>query len=162
MRFLPYLVLLIPVTPPVWAQLSDLSLGLGGSLETSAYKMRYRDYSVLPVLNYDDDTWYLDGAEAGYYLINDDVNELKIKAYYDFTSYNSNLGHGDAMRSLKDRHGSLMAGFSYQYTTDYGAVHTQEPDRLWFGLGAHYGAGYPLAENSRRYRLRGPSENAND
>jgi len=125
MKLFPSFILLMSVSAPALAQLSDLSLGLGGSLETSAYKMRYRDYSVLPLLNYDDDTWYLEGAEAGYYLINDDVNELKIKTYYDFTSYNSNLGHGDAMRSLKDRHGSLMTGFSYQYTSAYGALHTQ-------------------------------------
>lgn len=107
------------------AQAADISLGLNGSVSGSPYKAKHEKYTLLPSFSYDNDIVYIEGAEAGYYVLNDDVNELKLKAYYDGQSYDSNDGHGAMMRSLNDRRATMMSGASYQYTTPFGAFHTQ-------------------------------------
>lgn len=120
---LPLLSLSCLASPGVRA--ADISLGVSGMASVSAYKAKHTDYMALPSFSYDNDIWYIDGAEAGYYVLNDDTNELKLKTFYDDKSYDADDGHGAMMRSLNDRHATLMAGASYQYTLPFGAVRTQ-------------------------------------
>lgn len=110
---------------PTYSMATDFALGAGGFLSTSPYNAKKDDYSLWPVINYDDDTWYIQGDDAGRYLINDDVNELKIKAFYYDLSYKSKHGRGEAMRSLNNRESTVMSGMSYQRTTFLGAFHVQ-------------------------------------
>ncbi len=110
---------------PTYSQAADIALGVGGFLSTSPYKVNKDDRSVWPVINYDDDTWYIQGDDAGRYLINDDVNEMKIKAFYFDQEYKSRRGSNAAMRRLNDRRATVMSGISYQRTTPLGAVHVQ-------------------------------------
>lgn len=118
-------LLALALLMPLFALGADISLGVNGSMSGGAYKARHHDYQVLPVPGYDNDIWYLSGAEAGYYLLNDDVNELAIKTFYDGNAYDASEGRGEAMRRLHDRHATLMAGASYQVTTPWGALRTQ-------------------------------------
>lgn len=104
-------------------QAADISLGVNGMASVSPYKAKHTDYMALPSFNYDNDIWYIDGAEAGYYVLNDDTNELKLKMFYDGKSYDA--GDGAMMRNLNDRRATLMTGASYQYTLPFGAVSTQ-------------------------------------
>ncbi len=118
-----FLVLVLCV--PVCGAAADFSLGLGGFLTTSPYHAQRDDDSIWPVINYDNDTWYIQGDEVGGYLLNDDINELKVKAYYFDQGYQPKHGHGRAMRHLDQRRTTVMSGISYQYTGAYGAIHTQ-------------------------------------
>lgn len=124
------LYLLIPacLTPfgaGAGAGAADISLGINAAISSSPYKAKHMDHQVLPTFSYDNDVWYIENAEAGYYAINDDINELKLKVYYDDRSYDPGDGHGAVMRSLNDRRSTMMAGASYQYTTPVGAFHVQ-------------------------------------
>lgn len=103
----------------------DISIGIIGSMDTSPYHAQTHDYSVMPLFAYDNDSEYIEGAEVGYYVINDDRQELRLKAYYDDTAYHNSDGHSDAMRGLQNRKATMMAGVSYQFTTAIGAFHSQ-------------------------------------
>lgn len=103
---------------------TDFSLGIAGNLDVTPYKTKQHKYSVLPVINYDDDTWYFQGSEGGVYLMNNDSNELKLKAFYDDREFDPKDSHG-ALRRLHSRHATMMAGASYQRITPIGAIHVQ-------------------------------------
>lgn len=110
---------------PVCSLAADISLGAAGFSSISPYAMNKNDRSVWPVLNYDDDTWYIQGDDAGRYLVNDDRNELKLKVFYFDQSFTSSHGNNAALRRLHDRRSTAMAGISYQRTTFLGAFHFQ-------------------------------------
>ncbi|MEA9389668.1 MipA/OmpV family protein [Acerihabitans sp. TG2] len=120
-----YSVLILLLCVPFYGAAADISLGLGGFLTRSPYDAKRNDYSVWPVFNYDNDSWYIQGDEVGGYVLNDDTHELKVKAYYFDQEYQPKEGHGRAMRHLDKRHTTVMSGMSYQYTTAFGAIHTQ-------------------------------------
>jgi len=125
MNLLTHSLLALMLFVPFFGTAADFSLGLGGFLTTSPYHAKRDDYSVWPVVNYDNDIWYIQGDEIGGYLINSDTNELKVKAYYFDQDYKPKNGRGRAMRRLDKRQNTIMSGVSYQYTGAYGAIHTQ-------------------------------------
>jgi len=98
-----------------------LTVGVNLSFDYQAYKGHRVEFSGLPVLFYDNDRLYLEGDEAGMYLINDDKNELRLNAYYDGSSYRPS----GPLRSLKERHWSVMAGASYMRITPFGGFKLQ-------------------------------------
>lgn len=51
-------------------------------METQAYKAKRTHFYAIPYVGYDNDVWYVDGIETGFYLLKDAENELKLKAYY--------------------------------------------------------------------------------
>lgn len=110
--------------PPTSGTDTDFSIGVSGNLDLTPYKSKLHQYSVLPVINYDNDRWYIQGGEGGVYLLNDDSNELKIKAFYDSQQFSPKDMHG-ALRQLHSRHATMMAGASYQRITPIGAIYTQ-------------------------------------
>lgn len=116
-----FCVLMLPV-PSIAA---DIALGSVGTLDISAYKAKRENDSLLPVVSFDNDIVYIDGDEAGYYLVNDDVNELKLKTFYFDSSYRAKDGRNIGMRRLDNRYSTMMSGISYQRTTPIGAFHTQ-------------------------------------
>ncbi|WP_213993580.1 MipA/OmpV family protein [Sodalis sp. dw_96] len=120
-----YIIISLVLLAPIYGQAADIALGAGGFLSTSPYKVNRDDYSIWPVVNYDDDTWYIQGDDAGRYLINDDVNELKLKVFYLDQQYKARRGSDAAMRRLSDRRSTVMSGISYQRTTPIGAIHVQ-------------------------------------
>ncbi|BDH44393.1 MltA-interacting protein [Salmonella enterica subsp. enterica serovar Choleraesuis] len=123
--FLPLFAQAADSTPPANDDSgTDFSLGVAGGVNVTPYKSKLHKYSVVPVINYDDKTWFLHGNEGGLYLMNDDVNELKLKAFYDDSEYVPNDAHG-AYRHLHSRHSTMMAGASYQRITPIGAIHFQ-------------------------------------
>ncbi|XBS69783.1 MipA/OmpV family protein [Acerihabitans sp. KWT182] len=117
--------LFLVLLAPLYSHATDFSLGAGGFLSTSPYKVNKGDRSVWPVINYDDDTWYIQGDDAGRYLMNDDVNEMKLKVFYFDQDYKPRRGSDAAMRQLDSRHYTVMSGVSYQRTTPIGAFHFQ-------------------------------------
>ncbi|MGV3344280.1 MipA/OmpV family protein [Enterobacteriaceae bacterium LUAb1] len=102
----------------------EFSAGIAGSVTRSAYDARQYNYNLFPVINYDNDIWYIEGAEAGYYLLNDERNELRLNAFYDDNEFIAKNGRG-ALRHLRSRHATIMAGFSYQRITPIGAFYVQ-------------------------------------
>ncbi|WP_313050049.1 hypothetical protein [Atlantibacter subterraneus] len=67
------ITLLLPLSEALAA---EIGLGVEGEAQFNPYKSYKTDYSLIPYLGYDNKIVYLDGTEAGVYLVNDDKNEL--------------------------------------------------------------------------------------
>ena len=102
-------------------QQSSLSVGLNYSMGIQPYQGKRTYQSVLPTAFFDNDKVYLEGDEAGVYLLNDDKNELRLNAYYDGSSYDPS----GKFNGLDRRKWSVMAGGSYMRTTPYGGFKAQ-------------------------------------
>lgn len=102
-------------------QKNQLGVGLSTSLDFQAYKGDTTVSSILPAFFYDNDKFYIEGDEAGFYLLNDDKNELRINAYYDGSSFDPK----GSLRTLKSRKWSAMAGTSYMRITRFGGFKAQ-------------------------------------
>ncbi len=112
------MALLLPISTALAA---DIGIGVEGEAQFTPYKSYKTDYSAIPYLGYDNKIVYLDGTEAGVYLVNDDKNEFKARVWYLDVEYDPDNARQWAMRQLDTRHSTLMAGLSYQRITDIGA-----------------------------------------
>ncbi|WP_228274753.1 MipA/OmpV family protein [Acinetobacter nosocomialis] len=74
---------------PAYAQESsspDLTMGFNYSVNFQAYKGHKTYQTILPVFFYDNDKFYIEGDDAGYYLFKDDKNQLRLDGHYDGNS----------------------------------------------------------------------------
>ncbi|HFK7188998.1 MipA/OmpV family protein [Serratia odorifera] len=118
--------LLLAITIPLSAFPNSFSFGIQTELDAQAYKAKHTHFYAIPYVDYDNDTWYIDGIETGFYLLKDAKNEVRVKAYYYYEdAYRPEDGHGEAMKILKKRHATIMSGISYQRLTPWGAIFTQ-------------------------------------
>lgn len=103
------------------ASAADWGIGVEGEALITPYKSYKTDYSVIPYLGYDNKIVYLDGTEAGVYVVNDDKNTFKARVWYLDVEYDPDHARQSGMRQLDPRHSTMMAGLSYQRITDIGA-----------------------------------------
>lgn len=99
------------------------AVGATVNFDYQAYVHDDRDplITVLPTFFYDNDRFYLEGDEAGFYLYKNQQNELRINAYYDGTQFDPiHAYHG-----IHTRKWSVMAGASYMRITPYGGFKLQ-------------------------------------
>ena len=126
MRIEKIFIIVPLISFPIMAYSNTFSLGVQSELQTQAYHAKHTHYYTIPYIGYDNNIWYVDGTEAGLYLLKDSHNEFKLKAYYSFQdAYNPADGHSDAMKMLNKRRATAMTGLSYQRTTSWGAIFTQ-------------------------------------
>lgn len=114
-------LLLIPLTPqPTQA----FSLGLQGGSYGTPYNDRHAENWVLPYIGYDYGSFYIDGTEIGYKLIDTGQQTLSLKAWYLDVQYDASAGSTSALRKLSNRHSTMLIGPSYLYTTPVGGFQT--------------------------------------
>ncbi|WP_442891967.1 MipA/OmpV family protein [Acinetobacter sp. 161(2023)] len=94
----------------------DLTMGFNYSVNFQAYKGHKTSQTLLPTIFYDNDKFYIEGDDAGYYLFKDDKNQLRIDGHYDGNSYDPS----GELRLLDKRKWSVLAGASYMRITPYG------------------------------------------
>lgn len=97
---------------------AELTVGVNFSFDFQSYKGRQIENSVLPTVFYDGDLFYAEGDQAGVNLLHNAKNQLRLYAYYDGTMYSP---HGE-LSQLDTRKWSVLAGTSYMYTSEYGAL----------------------------------------
>jgi len=112
------MALLLPISTALAA---DIGIGVEGEAQFTPYKSYKTDYSAIPYLGYDNKIVYLDGTEAGVYLVNDDKNEFKARVWYLDVEYDPDNARQWAMRQLDTRHSTFLAGLRYQRIPDIGA-----------------------------------------
>lgn len=100
----------------------DFSLGVQAGANSTAYHTRHPDYWGLPYISLDAGRFYIDGTEAGWRLVNDDVLTFAATAWYEDTEFDSADGATAALRAVDSRRSTMMAGFSGQYITPWGAL----------------------------------------
>ncbi|WP_418885081.1 MipA/OmpV family protein [Cronobacter dublinensis] len=101
-----------------------LSVGAGAGWVVNPYKQYDKDVYPLPVVNYEDDNFWVRGLGAGYYLWNDTADKLSIMAYYSPLHFKPGDSDSRALRRLDERKSTLMAGLSYVHNTEYGFLRT--------------------------------------
>lgn len=95
-----------------------IGVGVGSSVS------EYSEYSPLvlpfPMIEYDDNLFYVRGFRGGIKVLNDENNEVSAFVQYDTQSfYNSRTGDS-ALAKLDNRYSSLFAGLSYSFKSIYG------------------------------------------
>ena len=99
----------------------SLSIGANYSVDFQSYKGQRTYQSVLPTAFFDNDKVYIEGDEAGVYLLNDDQNQLRLNVDYDGNSYDPT----GELSGLDRRKWSVMAGGSYMRITPFGGLKAQ-------------------------------------
>ncbi len=94
----------------------DFTMGFNYSVNFQAYKGHKTSQTLLPVFFYDNDKFYIEGDDAGYYLFKDDKNQLRLDAHYDGNTYDPS----GELYLLDKRKWSVLAGASYMRITPYG------------------------------------------
>lgn len=116
-------VMLLPLTAR--AQDADdygLALGVGANLSTSEYKGDGSSVSPFPIVNYDGDVFFIHGLSAGAHLYSEGAHDFSILASYLSQSFDASDNDDDDMKELDDRYASMMAGFEYSFSSEYGVA----------------------------------------
>ncbi|WP_445114942.1 MipA/OmpV family protein [Acinetobacter sp. WZC-1] len=98
------------------AQSPALSVGVNYSVDFQPYKGHGSYQSVLPTFFYDNNRVYVQGDEAGLYLLKNSRDQLALNVYYDSHSYDP----AGELHLLNKRKWSVMSGASYLHITPYG------------------------------------------
>lgn len=112
---------LVAFTP---GSVGAVSLGLEGGSYGTPYNDRHAENWVLPYVGLEYKSFYIDGTEMGFTLVDDRVNTLKLKVWYLDVQYDASQGRTAALRSLNNRHSTMLAGASYLLTTPVGGFET--------------------------------------
>jgi len=100
------------------------SVGAGVGVINSPYKQYDRDIYPVPVITYEGDNFWFRGLGGGYYLWNDQTDNLSIMAYYDPTHFKPGDSDSYQLRQLDKRKSTMMAGISWVHNTEYGFLRT--------------------------------------
>ncbi|MCD1280237.1 MipA/OmpV family protein [Psychrobacter sp. CCUG 69069] len=102
-----------------------LSVGVNVMAVKSAYDLEdSTEVRVLPGAFYDNNKFYVRGAQAGAYLINDGANQLSAYAKLAGSEFEPDDANG-ALQGLDKRKSSVEAGLSYQRRTAIGGFRAQ-------------------------------------
>ncbi|PIJ52020.1 MipA [Erwinia sp. OLTSP20] len=106
-----------------WAD--GITVGVQGEANLTPYRQYKTQYSGLPYIGYDNRHVYIDGTEAGAYLINNDSDQLKARWWYLDNEFDPDKSGNSALRQLRVRHSTMMGGLSYQKITPAGAFRAE-------------------------------------
>ena len=103
---------------------AELSLGANIIITKSAYDVDGSEVRVLPGAFYDNNKFYVRGAQAGAYLINDGTNQLSASVQLAGNVFDPEDANG-ALSGLDERKASAAAGLTYQRRTPIGGFRAQ-------------------------------------
>lgn len=103
---------------------ANLTIGAAVGASTELYKGYGSPVAPLPVINYERDGFFIQGLAAGYKMIDTPKNELSITTYYYLLRFKPSDSDDLGMKLLNKRRSTLMAGFSYKHTEQWGQIHT--------------------------------------
>lgn len=99
-----------------------LALGIGAGFANSPYKDYDLQWTPLPIISYEGQYAYIRGMTAGLKLLNTNFFELSAFVGYDPTSFDHSSSSKWAMKRLKDRHASAVAGMEARVLTPIGML----------------------------------------
>lgn len=103
---------------------STFSLGAGVGVVETPYKQYDSKVYPVPVITWESDSFWFRGLGGGYYLWNDDADQLSVMAYYSPWHFKPGDSDNSQLRQLDKRKSTLMAGLSYIHNTQYGFLRT--------------------------------------
>ncbi len=99
------------------------SVGVGVATEQLPYRDYDQNTAAFPIITYQGERFFIEGAKAGVFLINTDKHQLKADVHYSSMRFKPSDSEDDALRELDKRKATLMAGMEYQYDTSLGNVY---------------------------------------
>ncbi|WP_416414209.1 MipA/OmpV family protein [Pantoea sp. App145] len=101
-----------------------LSLGASVIYAQSPYRGGQDRYIPVPIINYENDNFWIHSLEGGYYLWKDSANQLSLTLLGSPQQYKPKDNDFGAMKALDKRRMTLMGGANYQHTADWGIIRT--------------------------------------
>lgn len=123
---------------------AELKLGAGVSFKVNAYRAN-NSVSVVPLAFYDNNVWYAEGAEAGFYSYKDNTHHARLGLSYDGRGFDNDDVKGN-YKALNARKSSVLAHASHLYITPYGGIRAKVATDI---LRKHKGSTVSLAYLSR-------------
>lgn len=93
---------------------APLTVGALASIHQSAYHVDDK-ITAVPLLLYDNNRFYLEGTDVGFYPYKDNKHWVRVGISYDRQHYNSKDAKTAALQSLNKRQSSVNAQVSYMY-----------------------------------------------
>lgn len=101
---------------------------VGGSVlaQSTPYKgIKSKDYvTPVPIVNYEGENFYFRTLAVGYYLWNDQEDQLSLDAYYYPQFFKPKDNDDRDMRELDRRRDTVMGGLTYKHKADWGTIRT--------------------------------------
>ncbi|WP_271271009.1 MipA/OmpV family protein [Aliamphritea hakodatensis] len=97
---------------------SSFALGIGVASEDSIYKGVGTETEALPFFSYENGSFYIQGPEAGYYIIDNDDFKIGALARYRTDGYKAS--DSSDLKGMDERKGAFELGITASYDTDYG------------------------------------------
>lgn len=97
---------------------SSFALGIGVMSEDSIYKGVGTETDALPFFAYENGSFYVQGPEAGYYVIDNETVKVGVLAQYRSEGYEA--ADSAALAGMDERKGAFELGLTASYDTDYG------------------------------------------
>ena len=124
---------------------APLTVGALASIHQSAYHVDDK-ITAVPLLLYDNNRFYLEGTDVGFYPYKDNKHWVRVGISYDRQHYNSKDAKTAALQSLNKRQSSVNAQVSYMYISAIGGIETKLATDI---LGRSNGQTVSLAHRSK-------------
>lgn len=115
-----FLLILLGLAVDPGRAAAELSLGLVYSTGTSPYKDYDRQWAVVPMIDFENDRFFVRDLSAGLKFYNSEDLKLGVFLGYDPTSFDGSDSGDRRLRQLDSRHEGLLAGADVQWTSPVG------------------------------------------
>ncbi|WP_034915234.1 MipA/OmpV family protein [Erwinia sp. 9145] len=105
-------------------QAEPVSLGASVVYSESPYKGGDSRYLPLPLINYDGDSFYIHGFQAGYYLWKDQEDQLSLTILGSPQQFDTDDTDNKQLKQLDNRHMTALAGATWRHNAEWGTVRT--------------------------------------
>lgn len=102
---------------------SALKAGLGLSHKNAGYDADAQ-LSVVPLAFYDNDVWYIEGTEAGFYPHKSSNHHIRLGLTYDGKSFDPKNAN-NRLQHLDERKSAILAHASHLYVSKFGGIRTK-------------------------------------
>lgn len=102
------------------ATAADVSVGLGGSWQSSSYKGHDDTLLPVPLIHFEGERFYVRGLDAGVHIWRNESHEFSLGAAYSALAFDSSKTDDRRLKRLDDRYSTLNAYLQYALKTDYG------------------------------------------
>ncbi|SET45790.1 MipA/OmpV family protein [Thorsellia anophelis] len=101
---------------------ANVSLGLGVGYSTQPYLGVSNDVVPLPIVNFENEHFFIKSTKAGYFLWNDGQQKVNLNISYNGQSFRGRDSNDNRMRTLDRRQSTAMMGIGYDLSGVFGAV----------------------------------------
>ncbi|WP_392551486.1 MipA/OmpV family protein [Orbus wheelerorum] len=98
----------------------NIGIGLSGSWEQSPYIGEKRQFSLLPLIDYDSQYLFMSGTSGGIHLWQNDNQQFDLAFEYQSFELKPSDNDDSRMKQLERRKATLLSGLAYSIITPYG------------------------------------------